>query len=188
MSAQQNSSGAPYCPHPHKLPPEGCLTLIGMAGVGKSTVGRLLAQELGWPQLDTDRLLESYYGLPLQRIFDGLGLEQFIIAEEAVVAGLGARRCIISTGGSVVYGDLAVKRLQQLGPVVHLDASLEAITHRIDDLEQRGLAMAPGQNLASLYAERAPLYERAATMVVHTDDISPEDCVQRILAWLEEAE
>ncbi len=172
---------------PEKLPSAGCLTLIGMAGVGKSTVGRLLAQELGWAHLDTDRLLEAYYGLPLQDIFDNLGRQAFLQAEEAVVAGLNMRRCVISTGGSVIYGPTAMERLRRLGPVIHLQACLQTIECRIDNLDQRGLAKAPGQGLDALLAEREPLYLRAACWSLPTDQLSPEQSSACILDWLETA-
>lgn len=157
-----------------------------MAGVGKSTIGRYLAQELDWAQLDTDHLLEAFYGLPLQEIFDELGHKPFLLAEELVVANLGAKRCIISTGGSVIYGPRAMTRLHELGPVVYLAASMETIRQRIDNPGQRGLAMAPGQTLDQLFAERRPLYDREAGLVVQTDALGPEMCAKTILDWLEE--
>lgn len=171
--------------HPDKLPPGGCISLIGMAGVGKSTVGAQLANRLHWAHLDTDRLLEAFYGLPLQQIFDELGREAFLLAEELVVANIGAKRCVISTGGSVIYGPRAVARLRELGPVIHLHAALETVRQRIDNLDQRGLAVAPGQTLDALYEERRPLYAQAATLVVPTDQLSPASCVENILNWLE---
>jgi len=174
--------------HPGKMPPGGCISLIGMAGVGKSTVGAHLARELDWAHLDTDRLLEAFYGLPLQQIFDELGRESFLAAEELVVANMGAKRCVISTGGSVVYGPRAVARLRELGPVVHLQAELEVVRSRIDNIDQRGLAMAPGQTLDSLYEERRPLYAAAATLVVATDKLTPLQCAEAILHWLKEPE
>lgn len=162
------------------------MSLIGMAGAGKSTVGLLLAQKLAWAHLDTDRLLESFYGLPLQGIFDALGLASFLQAEELVVANLGVKRCVVSTGGSVIYGPRAVARLRELGPVVHLHASLETIRQRIDNADQRGLAMAPEQTLDSLYAERLPLYTQAAALRIETDVLSPAACADEISAWLKE--
>ena len=62
---------------PARLSPQGCLSLIGMAGAGKSTLGRIVAERLGWAHIDTDRLLEAYYGMPLQTLLDGLGLADF---------------------------------------------------------------------------------------------------------------
>ncbi len=169
------------------LPPGACISLIGMAGVGKSTIGGLLAQALGWACLDTDRLLEAYYGRPLQQIFDTLGRETFLLAEECVVAGLGAKRCVVSTGGSVVYGPRAVTRLQSLGPVVYLAACLETVQQRLDNVCERGLAIAPGQSIESLYQQRIPLYLRAAHLILHTDLLTPAECRDFILNWWRDA-
>ncbi len=105
---------------PRDETPRRCLSLIGMAGAGKSTLGALLARRLDWAHLDTDRLLESYYGLPLQQLLDSVGLETFLQLEEHQVGSLGAQRVVISTGGSVVYSRRAVDRLRMRGPVVFL--------------------------------------------------------------------
>lgn len=172
-------------PYSNALPDSECLSLIGMAGAGKSTVGLLLAQTLGWAHLDTDRLIEAYYGASLQRVFDGLGLQGFREAEEKVVASLGAKRCVISTGGSVIYGPSAVAKLKSLGPVVHLHAGLPSILARVADGAERGLAIAPGQTLEALYNERAPLYAAAADLTVETDAHNPEECARIILEWIE---
>ena len=108
------------------------------------------------PISDTDRLLECYYGRPLQQIFDTLGRETFLQAEEIIVAGLGSKRCVISTGGSVVYGAKAMAKLRTLGPVVFLSATLKTVRGRLDNIQDRGLAIAPGQSIDSLYHERIP--------------------------------
>lgn len=89
-----------------------CISLIGMAGAGKSTLGRMLSERMGWAHLDTDNLIEATYGMPLQQVLDGLGLEQFLRAEETVVATLMVRRTVVSTGGSVVYGPRTLKRIR----------------------------------------------------------------------------
>jgi len=177
----------PHRFHPQKLPESACLSLIGMAGAGKTTIGQLLAQTLGWAHLDTDRLIEAYYGAPLQKIFNGLGLKSFLDAEEKIVALLAAKRCVISTGGSVIYGPNAVARLKNLGPVIYLETGLETIRDRVADAADRGLAIAPGQTIDQLYAERQPLYEAAADLLVETDDCRAASCVATILGWLETA-
>ena len=167
-----------------RLAETGCVSLIGMAGAGKSTLGRLLAEKLGWAHLDTDRLMESYYGLNLQDILDGLGLEAFLKAEETLVSMLGVRRAVISTGGSVVYGPAAVERLKLLGPVVYLSVSMETFLERVGDAGNRGLAVAPGQTREDLYLERQPLYQSAADFTLPTDSNDRMASVERLHAWL----
>jgi shikimate kinase len=155
-----------------------------MAGAGKSTLGRLLAEKLGWAHLDTDRLMEAYYGLNLQDLLDGLGLEAFLKAEETLVSMLGVRRAVISTGGSVVYGPAALERLKLLGPVIHLSVSLETFLVRVGDAGSRGLAVAPGQTREELYLERQPLYQAAADFTLATDNTDRMASLERLLAWL----
>lgn len=163
---------------------EGCVTLIGMAGAGKTTVGKALAKQLGWAHMDTDQLVEAFFGRPLQDVFDALGRDGFIRAEEEIVAQVGAKRVVISTGGSVIYGPLAMERLKSLGPLVHLDPGVQATCARVGGAHGRGLAIADGQTVRDLYNERKPLYEQAAALTVDTASESPEDCAKRIVLWL----
>ncbi len=163
-----------------------CVSLVGMAGAGKTTIGELLAHKLGWAHIDTDQLIEAYFGAGLQAVFDSLGREAFLQAETELVANLGAKRCVISTGGSVIYGQKAVDRLRALGPVAYLQAGVETVKARIAKNPDRGLAVAEGQTLEDLYNERAPLYDTAADFVVDTETHSPEESAALIAAWLQE--
>jgi shikimate kinase len=158
-----------------------CITLVGMAGAGKSTLGELLAEQLGWGRLDTDRYMESYYGISLQAIMDTYGLDDFLRIEEELVARLNLTRTIISTGGSVIYGERAVTKLKELGPVVMLDIGEDTFIKRVGDAENRGLAIGPGKTMRDLYNERQPLYRAAADITVSTDTSTPGECVEAIL-------
>ncbi|WP_319541878.1 homoserine kinase [uncultured Pseudodesulfovibrio sp.] len=161
--------------------PLPCITLVGMATAGKSTLGNLLSRRLGWGQLDTDRYLESYYAMPLQAILDTYGLDEFLRIEEHLVSELNLTRTVISTGGSVIYGPKAMARLKRLGPVVLLDIDEATFVERVGDAENRGLAIAPGKTMHDLYNEREPLYRAAADIVVGTADHTPEESVDLIL-------
>ena len=158
-----------------------CITLVGMAGAGKSTLGRALAKRLGWGQLDTDRHLEAYYALPLQAIMDTYGLDEFLRIEGCLVSELNLTRTVISTGGSVIYSQAAVARLKELGPLVMLDVDESTFLDRVGGAEGRGLAKAPGKTMRDLYNERQPLYRAAADVVVRTDRDTPDECVAQIL-------
>ncbi len=165
--------------------PQPCITLVGMAGAGKSTLGALLAERLDWGRLDTDRYLESYYGVPLQTIMDTYGLDEFLRIEGSLVGGLNLTRTVISTGGSVIYAEAAMERLRKLGPIVLLDIAESTFIERVGNAENRGLAIAPGKTMADLYNEREPLYRAAADIVVGTDTSTPEECVDRILEQID---
>ena len=140
--------------------PAPCVILIGMAGAGKSTVGSLLARELGWAFLDSDHVMEALYGARLQDITDALDKESFLDLEAAVICSIRAHRTVIGTGGSVVYREAAMRHLAGLGSLVHLDVSLSVIEERIARNPERGLAIAPGQTLADIFHEREALYAR----------------------------
>jgi shikimate kinase len=157
-----------------------CLTLIGMAGAGKSLTGRALATLLGWMHVDTDRLMESFFGSSLQELRERLGRKGFMTAEEQLTSDLFLNRCIISTGGSVVYSDKAMERLHSLGPVILLETGLATIEARLADYSTRGLVIRPGQTIRELFEERRPLYLRHADYVAPAEEGSPEEIARTI--------
>ena len=163
-----------------------CLSLIGMPGSGKSTLAAGLARRLGWAFLDTDHLMEAWYGLPLENLRTALGRERFLQVEEETVCSLDVRRCIIATGGSVIYSTRAVQALQTSGLIVYLQADYESIEQRVSLHPERGLVMGPGQTLYDLYLERTPLYERAADLVMATHKASIQACITTLEQTLHE--
>lgn len=148
------------------LPADLCVSIIGMAASGKSKMGAELARLLGWAHVDTDNLIEAAYGAPLQSIADALDKEAFLDLEAIVIGNIRLQRCVISTGGSVVYREEAVRRLQTLGPVLYIEVPLPVILERIARKPDRGLARGPGQSIEDLFNERRPLYEKYAGFTV----------------------
>jgi shikimate kinase len=169
---------------PPVLTESSCLSLVGMAGSGKSTLGRMLARDLGWAHVDTDQLLEAYYGQALPDLLHNFGLEGFVEIESRVAAGIKLCRTVISTGGSVVYTAPAVDRLRLLGPVVFLRISPESFRRRLGDEGQRAFVRPESMSLDEVYAQRQPLYENAADAVLDTDEADPQTCLQQLTTWL----
>ena len=165
-------------PTPEKKAP--CITLIGMPGAGKSTIGTLLAQKTDNAFIDTDHLIEATYGLPLQAITDAFGKEKFLDVEAEVVASLRACRAVIATGGSVVYREKAMRRLQELGTIVYIRLPFEEIERRVARNPQRGIAMGPNQTLLDIFNERAELYERYADLSIDMTDLSPGESAEAV--------
>lgn len=162
-----------------------CISLIGMAGAGKSTLAPLLAKSLSWAHLDTDRHLEAFYAMPLQSIYDAYGRDEFLHIEETLVSQLNLMRTVISTGGSVIYGPKAIARLKELGTVVYLDISEEVFLARVGNADDRGLAIPKGMTMSDLYRERNPLYASAADLTIRTDNCEPDECVRQILEQMD---
>lgn len=144
----------------------GNITLIGMPGSGKSTVGVLAAKALGYGFLDTDLVIQQQEGALLQEILDEKGVPYFLDAEERAVRSVACDRYVIAPGGSVVCREGAISHLKAMGPVLYLRVPLEELKVRIHNLDSRGIAMEPGQTLEDIMDLRAPLYERYADAVV----------------------
>lgn len=158
---------------PHLLvtePGQICVSLIGMAASGKTSVGRELAGLLGWAHLDTDHLIEATYAVRLQKVTDSLSRDEFLAVEDETIRALRVRRTVISTGGSAVYSEGAMRHLGTLGPIVHIDVPLDVILARIARKPERGLVIAPGQTVEDLFAERAALYRKWRTHSVPGND------------------
>ena len=161
------------------------IILIGMPASGKSTAGVLLAKTIGFGFLDADLLIQSREKALLCDIIAQKGAEAFLRIEEEVNAQIWAERCVIATGGSVVYGERAMRHLKTLGKVVYLRISEQEAERRLGNIVLRGVVMRrQGETLAELYAERVPLYERYADVVVDCDGQTLEETVGAIVAAL----
>lgn len=156
------------------------IVLIGMPGVGKSTVGVLLAKALGRHFLDTDVLIQASVGRSLQEIIDSDGLAAFRRVEEDYVLRADLTNAVIATGGSVVYSEKAMQHLSSRSVIVHLDLPVERIEQRIRNLPTRGVVMEKGQTIRSLYAQRQPLYRRYAQLAIDCTDKTHEQIIAEI--------
>lgn len=155
--------------------------LIGMPGVGKSTVGVLLAKATGRDFIDTDVYIQLGQERSLQEMLDADGIASFCRIEEQYILCLEASATVIATGGSVVYSQPAMERLRAGGLIVHLDIPLEILNRRLGDLQVRGVVIGQGQTLDSLYAQRRPLYQRWAQLTIDCQNLSQDQVVAEIL-------
>ena len=136
--------------------------LIGMPGVGKSTVGVVLAKILGYHFIDTDLVIQEKEGRLLKEIIAAEGNDGFLHLEDRINAELEAEHSVIAPGGSVVYGGNAMRHFKEIGTVVYLKASYEMINERLSNLEGRGVVLKEWHTLKYLYVERCILYEKNA--------------------------
>lgn len=148
---------------------KGNIILIGMPGCGKTTIGIELSEKIGYGYVDSDSVIVAREGKRLSEIIAQVGREGFLDIEAKVNSELCADRCVIATGGSVIYRDYAMQKLKEMGTVVYLQLSYETIERRLGDLKARGVALKEGFTLRDLYEERIPLYEKYADVVVKLD-------------------
>lgn len=160
------------------------ITLIGMPGSGKSTIGVLLAKRLGMDFLDVDILIQTQQGAQLQDVLNSLGLEAFLDLEGDTLAALDCRGTVLAPGGSCVCRGYAMEQLKRLGTVIYIKLPFEEIEPRITNLDRRGIAFRPGETLRDIYETRAPLYEQYADITVETYGLTLEQSaamVEKIL-------
>ena len=163
---------------------DSIISVIGMPGSGKSTVGTTLARALGLELVDADGLIEAQEKQTLQQIMDMRGNAVFRAIEEQVLTQMPLFSSVISTGGSVIYSEKIMARLSTHSTVVYLRARFETIEYRVSLAPHRGIASDGEQTLRDLYEERVPLYERYGDIVVDCDDVTPEQITATIIQQL----
>ena len=162
------------------------IVLIGMPGVGKSTVGVILAKVLGYQFLDADLVIQQQEGRLLHEIIEEEGTDGFIQVENRINASISAEHTIIATGGSVVYGKEAMAHLKEIGTVVYLEVSYPVLEKRLEDIKGRGVVLREGQDLHDLYLERTPLYESYADIRISETGLDIEQTVNQIVSQLQQ--
>ena len=136
------------------------ISLIGMAGCGKSTLGKALSKKLNSDFQDTDNLIEEKHQLTLEQIKTKYGYQFLRSEEEKVIMNIASTIKIISTGGSAVYSNKSMLHLSKFSKIIYLDTPFDIIKNRIENGEDRGLAVAPGTSIEDTYKERIVLYEK----------------------------
>lgn len=161
------------------------LLLVGMMGAGKTTVGRLVADRLGWRYLDSDVQVMADTGRSIPAIFAEDG-EAAFRAEEArvlVEAVSGDERVVVSVAGGAVLSDANRSVITGSGTVVWLRAAPATLADRVGDGEGRPLlADDPAGALAALDAVRRPLYDLVSDVVVDVDGLTPGEVADRVMA------
>lgn len=161
------------------------ILLVGMMGAGKTTVGRLLAQRLGWRHMDSDEQVQLATGLTVPEIFAGLGEAAFRAEEAKALARALANDVpsVISVAGGAVLDPDNRRRLRQGGLVTWLRARSDTLGQRVGDGAGRPLlGQVPEEALRRLDDARRPLYAELAQVVVDVDGLAPAQVAERILA------
>ena len=176
------------------------ITLVGLPGSGKSTVGRQLARRLGLPFIDSDAEIEKRLGCSIREYFEREGEAKFRDVEEATIAELAQsplqsaqpaqpilRTAVLSTGGGTVLRPTNRQRLRDSGTVVYLRSNPDELFKRLRNDRNRPLLQVgdPLQRMRDLFAERDPLYRETAHFAVETGRPSAAMLVNMIVMQLE---
>lgn len=158
-------------------------------GVGKTTVGRLLAQKLGWAQVDSDEEVVKVAGKPFPELWEEGGEPGFRRLEAEVVARLaaGPGEAVVALGGGAVLDPQSREKIKAAGLVVWLRADPTTLSERVGDGRGRPLLKSgPAQALKHLSETRAPVYESLADLVFDVDRMNPREVAQRVASAVKE--
>ena len=162
--------------------------LIGMMGAGKSTVGKLLAQKLGYNFIDTDPLIEQCAGKSIPAIFADDGEDKFRDLEQQVISQVSAHtRLVVATGGGIVMRSLNWSHLHD-GIVVWIDVPVDVLHNRLKNAsEQRPLLQADNllQTLNDIYSQRRDRYAQADISIMVNADETSEVVSDRLLNMIQ---
>jgi shikimate kinase len=159
------------------------LFLIGPMGVGKSTIGKRLAQRLNWTFKDSDQEIKQRTGVDIPLIFELEGEEGFRKREKNVIAELVSEpHLVLATGGGAILLPENRDQLKQHGYVIYLHASIDELLKRTTNCRNRPLLQTPDPRtrLEQLMKERAPWYESLADCTVETGHYSVSQVLKTI--------
>lgn len=156
------------------------IVLIGMPGVGKSTVGVVLAKALGYNFVDADLVIQQQTGKLLCELIAEHGTEGFLEIEDEVNGSIEGHKAVIATGGSAVYCANAMEHYKEIATVLYLSVSYETLEERLGDLKNRGVVLNDGQTLKDLYDERTAYYEKYADVTVNEEGLSIRETIDAV--------
>lgn len=155
------------------------ITLIGMPGAGKSSIGQKLADILQYHFVDIDQIIISKNQSNLQDIIDFKGDEALIKLEEETILNLKLENhTIISPGGSIVYSKRAMEYLKSVSIIIFLDVPITNLKKQINNINSRGIVGLKNRTLAELCEERYPVYVKYASIIVK---VNPNDTIQSLI-------
>ena len=135
--------------------------------------------------MDLDTLIQKNTGKLLREIIEEKGREGFLRIEEETGASLSVENTVIAPGGSICYGEKAMKHLQKIARVIFLDLPYEEMEKRIGDPVKRGVAIPEGFSLRDLYKERTELYRKYAEYTLEEENLSIEECLKKLMQYLD---
>jgi shikimate kinase len=160
------------------------ITLIGMPGAGKSTIGIILAKYLTYGFIDTDVLIQINHQKSLQEIMDESDYLNLRRVEEQEILKINIQNHIISTGGSAVYSRKTMQHLMEISKIIFLQVDYQEINRRIHNFETRGIAKRKGQTFQELFSERQILYKKYSDLTIDCKNLDQEQVAEVIASMV----
>ena len=157
------------------------IVLIGMAGVGKSTIGTALAQSLDFGFLDVDNYIFQKDGKRIQELIDSVGEEAFLQLEKLRMLEIPLSRMVVAPGGSIIYHPDLMDYLIENAVLIYLDDSFANIEAKLTGGLDRGIVGLRYKTLRQIYEERRPLYFKYADIVIDCRGKEPDEIIAEIL-------
>ena len=161
--------------------------LIGMMGSGKTTIGKILAEHLGWKFDDSDHKIEQATGKSIVSIFSEKGEDYFRNLEsDQLIETAQQKESVTACGGGIILNKRNRTLMRKSGAVVFLDVPLEILTSRLQDVSNRPLLENLNGNetrLTAIWLEREKLYRQTAQITIDAS-LAPQSCANKILKEL----
>ena len=143
------------------------ITLIGMPGSGKSTIGKLLAKRLKWRFIDLDVLINQKEGMAVDEILEQRGEKELLRLENSYTLRQDFSDVVFSPGGSIIYSDEAMGKLKKDTTIIYLETPLKEIEKRIEKRRRKQAIIGfKEKGIADLYKERTPIYKLNADHII----------------------
>ncbi len=157
---------------------------IGMAGVGKSTIGNEVAKHFALPFLDVDNVISNQYNLPLLKVIDKIGVDEFKLLESRIVEESTGKNVIISPGGSYIYSMNSIDKIKQNSFFIFLNDTPQNIKNRIQNISTRGIIGLESKSFEQLYYEREIAYKKIADVTFNLEKKSFRQTTDDIISYL----
>lgn len=158
------------------------IILIGMPGCGKSTVGVVLAKKLGYRFIDSDLVIQEQYNKTLEELIEERGDAGFIQLENDVNCLISPEKAVIATGGSVVYGEDAMRHFNEIGTVIYLEVPEKDLEKRLGSLKERGVVSNGKATVKEIFDDRRKLYEKYADITFRQNGECLRETVEKLYA------
>jgi shikimate kinase len=152
-----------------------------MPASGKSTIGKLLAVELGYQFTDLDVYIRQKDHKSLQDIINTEGEAALMQLEKTRMAEIALHKRVVAPGGSLIYHADLMQQLKQRAVIIYLNESLVNLEKRLGNAATRGIIGLKGRTLSQIFSERSPLYASYADIIIDSDNLTRLQIVRAIL-------